>query len=157
MLRKYTLTIVLLTFCISATFAQAELFDVKLSDTTEYVKTWQKKSNSAYKEIPNSYIDLAVITLDSKKSLDIYLLSNNPTALKFIRITQAIERKFGKPYVSDDYIPDRAKNDPEYLDSLIKLGKAEIIRIYEAKNGDYLLLTWKVDELSVLMSNPGIN
>ena len=144
------MTIIILFLTLSAS-AQAELFGVSLSDTSEYVENWQHDDGMVYKSISNSYMDIAVIETETAKSLDVYFLSEKPTALKFTRIRQEIENRFGKPTITDDYIPDRAKDDIEYLSALISMGKAEISRIYEAPNGDRMYLSWNDVDISVLM------
>lgn len=153
MLRKSTLTIILLTFCISATFAQAEIFGISLSDTLQYKKEWPKAStiDGYIENVSMEYIETAVMQKHEGK-LKIYLLADVNSTLRFIRIKQQIEINCEETY-DNDYIPDSAKGDNEYIETLISLGKAEIYREYKCGNNDKILLNWSSSGITISMSS----
>lgn len=126
MKRLIMMTGLLLALSVSAV-AQVEIFNYNVSGGP--VGGFQEQEGIMARKSPNRFFDF--LTYESNgESFKYSFIALKGSGLKYSRVQRELKEQFGSPDTNDDYIPEGAEDDEQYLASLVSLERAEILRMW---------------------------
>jgi hypothetical protein len=110
---------------------------------------WEEQNGITAKASTSRFFDF--MTYESNgESFTYTFLAKEGNALKYSRVSRELTKEFGKEDVNDDYIPEGAEDDEQYLANLVKLGRAEILRMWTEENHNLeISFIWSSEVFSV--------